>query len=436
MSQKTLNLLLAVAGLAVVVAFAALGYDVYRAARTGPRWRRRLVAAGLALLAMLGIPACEGTRAGDPPAPTAGPARSLADAPEWKRLTAVWREAEEVASGKRGAYPFDRKGKEKLLARLKQAEADVAALQAAGLVTAPEAGLLTADLARLTRGVGRKRPTELRMATCYKPIMVIPARDSLGRLTARLPLLQQLAEGGKLHADVVRKALVSVEADLAVLGQEPMLQRLTGAERAKAAEVRQAAAAEVAKLKAALKGGNGDGGHPSLETSADWKAITDAWAAAMPLATSRKSTTAQRKAADAKLEAAKAAAKRLADAGLLAPQEADLLVGEAANIRTDIYRDPPTDCKVTCYDMAYIPPARQSTQRLAKRLPLVEKLVAGGKVREAACAKIVAAIEADLAVLGDAKQLKALQGKQRDQAEKARDQAADALARLKNKLGS
>ena len=54
--------------------------------------------------------------AGDPPASTAGPARTLADAPEWKRLAATWREAEEVASGKRGAYPFNRKGKAKLLA--------------------------------------------------------------------------------------------------------------------------------------------------------------------------------------------------------------------------------------------------------------------------------------------------------------------------------
>ena len=41
-----------------------------------------------------------------------------------------------------------------------------------------------------------------------------------------------------------------------------------------------------------------------------------------------------------------------------------------------------------------------------------------------------------VALLGDAKQLKALHGEQRTQAEAARDQMAKALARLKNKLGS
>ena len=191
--------------------------------------------------------------------------------------------------------------------------------------------------------------------------------------------------------------------------------------------------AERQVLNAAL---SGEKPEASLERSPDWQTITDAWATAAPLARSHKSSTAQRKAVDAKFEAAKAAAKRLADAGLLATQEADLLVGEAVNIRADIYRDPPTDCKVTCYDMAYIPPAQQSFQRLAKRLPLVEKLLAGGKVNEAACAKILAAVEADLAVLGDAKQLKTLRGEQRAQAEAARDQMSTALARLKNKLGS
>ena len=435
MPQKTLNVLVAVAVLALIGAVALLGYDVYRSARTGPRWKRRLVAAGLALLAMLGIPACEeATEAGDPPAPTAGPARTLAGAPEWARLTATWREAEEAASGKRGAYPFDRKGREKLLADLKQAEADVAALQTAGLVTAPEAGLLAGDLAQLTRGVQGKRPTELKMARCYNLMIVIPARDSMGRLAARLPLLRQLARSEKLHPGVVRKVLASVEADLAVLGQEQMLQRLSEADRTKAEEVRQAAAAEVVKLKAALEGGNGGAAHPSLETSADWKTITDAWATAMPLATSRKSTTAERKAVDAKLEAAKAGAKRLADAGLLAPQEADLLVGEAANIRADIYRDPPTDCKVTCYDMAYIPPAQQSFRRLAKRLPLIEQLAAGPKLNRAVFAKIAAAVEADIAVLSEDKRLQALPEAERKQAATTRERARLIVDRLRLRL--
>jgi len=457
MPQKTLNLLLAVAGLAIVAAFAVLGYDLYRAACTGPRWKRRLVAAGLAVLAMLGIPACEETtQAGDPPAPTAAPARTLAEAREWKRLTATWREAEEVASGKRGAYPFDRKGKEKLLADLKQAEADVAALQTAGLVTAPEAGLLAADLAQLTRGVQGKRPTEMKMATCYKPMMVIPARDSMGRLAARLPLLRQLVDGDKLHPDVARKVLVSVEADLAILANKEMTGRLPETDRPKAEELRKpspsrssgsrpgsrarrstrrsrarAVAEQVVRLKARLAGKTLD---EALESADDWRIIADAWAAAMPLATSRRSTTAQRKAADAKLKAANAAATRLVDAGLLASQEADLLVGEAANIRADIYRDPPTDCKMTCYDMAYIPPAQQSFRRLAKRLPLIEQLAAGPKLNRAVFVRIAAAVEADIAVLSEDKRLQALPEAERKQAATTREKARLIVDRLRLRL--
>ena len=429
MSQKTLNLLLALGGLAVIAAIACVGLDIHRAAHTGPRWKRRLVAAGLALLAALGVPACEQASEAGGPA-TASAARSLTDTVEWKRLLATWREGEEVASGKRGAYPFDRKGKKRLLASIQQSWTDCGKLQAAGQFSVAEADLLKADLDRLALGVQAKRPTEMRMATCYKPMMHLPARDSLKRLTTRLPLLERLAGSQKLQSDVVRKTLVSVERDLAILGQQEDVDRLSEADRAKAAEIREAVAGHVARIKARL------GGKPSaaLDRSPDWQVITDAWATAVPLAKSRKSTTAQRKTVDAKFKAATAAAQRLATAGLLAPQEADLLTAEAANIRADIYRDPPTDCKFTCYDMAYMPPARVSFERLGKRLPVIEKLIAGGTVHPAACVKIVAAIEADLAVLSDAKQLKAIQGPQRAKIEASRDQARAALARLKQML--
>ena len=53
------------------------------------------------------------------------------------------------------------------------------------------------------------------------------------------------------------------------------------------------------------------------------------------------------------------AAAQLAKAGEIARAEADLLVAETHTIRNDIYREPPTDFKVTCYDMA-LPPAGPS----------------------------------------------------------------------------
>ncbi|HUT36498.1 MAG TPA: hypothetical protein VNE39_23625 [Planctomycetota bacterium] len=169
--------------------------------------------------------------------------------------------------------------------------------------------------------------------------------------------------------------------------------------------------------------------HP--DASADWKAIHDAWAAALPLAKTGRSTSAQRKAADDKMKDAAEAAKRLVAQGLLASQEAALLAVELANLRQDIYREPPTDSKVTCYDMAYLPPAQQSLQRLNKRLPLLEQLLEGGKVNPVAGAKIVAGIEADLAILNDAKKIQELRGDERSAAQAARDQAQRALQRLR-----
>ncbi|MBM4042029.1 MAG: hypothetical protein FJ290_26335 [Planctomycetes bacterium] len=167
------------------------------------------------------------------------------------------------------------------------------------------------------------------------------------------------------------------------------------------------------------------------DASADWQAIHEAWAAALPLAKTGKSTSAQRKAADDKMKAASEAAKRLVAKGLLAQQEADLLAMELANLRNDIYREPPTDFRGTCYDMAYIPPAQQSLQRLNQRLPLVEKLLEGGKVNPTAGGKIIAGIEADLAILKDPKHIEQLKGDERARADAARDKAAQAIQRLR-----
>lgn len=49
------TVLLAAAGLALLAALALAGADLYRAARTGPRWKRRLLSAALAVLSAVGI---------------------------------------------------------------------------------------------------------------------------------------------------------------------------------------------------------------------------------------------------------------------------------------------------------------------------------------------------------------------------------------------
>ena len=249
MSERALSFLLAAAGALAVALIALLGYDIYRAARTGPRWRRRLLGAGLAFLATFGLPACEGAEQRPPTVTDDGAeAKTLADAAGWKRLTATWRESQEIASGKRGPYPFSERGKKRALAALDRAVADVDALAVAGLLTQPEAGLLKLDLAELKLGVQAKRPTEMRMATCYEPMMMTPARDSMKRLAARLPLLEKLAAADKLQPDVVSRVLASVKQDLATLSKPQMIERLPDADRAKAKDLREAVAARVGSV--------------------------------------------------------------------------------------------------------------------------------------------------------------------------------------------
>ena len=50
MPQRALNLGLALVGLVAVLGLLVIGFDLHRASSSGPRWRQRLLAAGVALL--------------------------------------------------------------------------------------------------------------------------------------------------------------------------------------------------------------------------------------------------------------------------------------------------------------------------------------------------------------------------------------------------
>ena len=58
MPQRALNLVLALAGVVAVLGVIVIGFDLHRVSTSGPRWRRRLLAAGLALLGLAAPPSC------------------------------------------------------------------------------------------------------------------------------------------------------------------------------------------------------------------------------------------------------------------------------------------------------------------------------------------------------------------------------------------
>jgi len=55
MAARAMSIVLVVAGFAVALLLAILGFNLVRACRTGPRWKRRLIGAGLVLLLALGL---------------------------------------------------------------------------------------------------------------------------------------------------------------------------------------------------------------------------------------------------------------------------------------------------------------------------------------------------------------------------------------------
>ena len=349
-----------------------------------PVMSRQLVSILLGLSAVGGL-AASGCSADGPAIERSNDPLLHSDA--WKHLVNTWTEARDIAAGKRGDYPFDQKEKDKLLKALNACSGDLDQLAAAGLLTADETMLLKQELPRLIAGVQAKRPKEMAMATCYSP-MPYPAsaKSDIDRLADRLPLLQKLAESGTLHTLAVEKILDSIEQDIAPLSNDNSLKRFPAEEQIKSKALRLKAQQQIEAIRLTL----------ATQDSPQWKTIIAAWREATPLALSGVSTQKQRDHARQALADACKAANELAQAGSLSVAEVALLVAEAARIEKEIYRNPPTDSQVTCYDMMMISPARESLERLSQRLPLLQKLTASGHLNPVVADKVLPAIEADL----------------------------------------
>ena len=253
MPDRTAPLLLAIIGAVTVLFTAALYINVRNAARRGPRWRRRLLSAGLVLLASFGFYSGAAKAA---PAERAGwiaAKRGIAQTTEWKQIEAVWNDAVEVASGKRGSFPFDQAGKDKLRADLAAAKKAVQALGKAGRLSKAEVGLMVSDLDRLYSSVGSFRPSEMKAATCYKPTMYSGGARTLKWFEARLPLLEKMSADGNLKPAVLNKVLDRFDRDIAFLTDKNKSRDLKSAQRVRAAKLIEVAQKTIQVMRADLK---------------------------------------------------------------------------------------------------------------------------------------------------------------------------------------
>ncbi len=213
-------------------------------------------------LTMLGclLPGVAQADPGDPPPPGIPELEegleqgaALTQDATWAAMLPIWQEAAAIGAGERGPHPFDRAGKDALLTQLETSKLTVDGLQAGGLLSAPEAGLLKADVDALILAVGKKRPTEMEGATCYRPMMVVPMRDSGRRLEQRLPLLEQLATQGTLNAAVVERVLTQIEADIAVVAETGGGPGMTATDMVEIRETAERAQAQVTIVRAKLE---------------------------------------------------------------------------------------------------------------------------------------------------------------------------------------
>lgn len=444
MLQRGFFVLLGLAGILIVGLLIAKGVDPGRAAARGPAWKRRLIAAGLLLLGTIGVPWATGNGAAssDPKSQSAGakatPANtpasqtsSLGDDPRWQRLTTIWREAGAIGRGLKGPYPFDRAGQARILKDLEQAASEIRALQHEGLLSEPEAALLLQDRQTLVQEVESKRPTELQNATCYEPVWFRPADLSYQNLAARLPMLRKLAESRTLRPEALGRILASIEDDLQILANQQEFRQLNPDERATAERVRRDVENQLRTIR---QRGASVSAQPDEQRA--WKRLVDAWREAGAIGGSGKTTTPQRDNVKAQLEGALRDARGLVDSGVISGPEFDLLGKEAERLIAGVYALPPNDPLVPlCYSPAFILPAQKSMEQIAARLALLRQLADSGNIHPAVLRKLLPPMEADLTVLQNETDLKALPPADRENAARLAADTEPILRELKAMAG-
>jgi hypothetical protein len=144
------------------------------------------------------------------------PAGALTSRPEWKKVAQAWQVVPPLANGL-----STKDQREYAEGVLKEATAGIEKLAADGALLPSEKSLLLAECRRM-------RAAMYRFLDPDKRERFIPAEDSLKRLLAELPLLDELAQPSKCRPEVVDKLLPAVKDDLKVLADGDKLSALEG----------------------------------------------------------------------------------------------------------------------------------------------------------------------------------------------------------------
>lgn len=455
MPYRNPHLLWGVLGVLVVLALALAGVDARLSATRGPRWKRKLVGSGLALLAMLGLlscvePAGNTPGAGEPQSPAGdghvesskdaqpagirevlaqagivltGDESKLREMPEWRDFVRAWSEAREIVSGRAGAYPFTQKEKSELLQAMKRGVQDLRTLAKAGSMEKEAADILGAEMSALYPRVERVRPVEMKMATCYSPM---PAPDlvfqSSAFLRGRLDLLRKLeAEEGVAPA-VLGRVIQTLERHLHDLSAPRDGRPLSAGERAEIEKLR----AETKELMDRLRADavsqltKGDlGGNPKwVRIATLWKETTENLKRVDFL---RTFTREKRDALREEIAGLSEEADALEEEGAIGATEAEHLRKAIRRLvervkSTSATDDPPGP---TCYTPTPNPnpppPVWIHVEFLRARMHILDELAAQQKLHPETLEKILEGYESHLQALSDGTENEGLSREQKEE---------------------
>ena len=105
-----------------------------------------------------------------------------------------------------------------------------------GGISRVEADLLKLEFENVREAIFRHPPSDSNV-TCYRQMVIPPAKKSLVRLQNRLPHVEKLAAAKNLQPSVVEKLVEAMEQDLAVLAEENERKQLPASEIAVAEKV-------------------------------------------------------------------------------------------------------------------------------------------------------------------------------------------------------
>jgi hypothetical protein len=166
--------------------------------------------------------------------------------PQWQVISAAWDFAASLARWGRSTTAQRAEFDEKLAA----AKSALAELVQVGTISSAEAALVVAEGEKVRREVFRGPPREMHVR-CYRAMAIIPARESLTRLSQRLPLLKTVAESGRASPAVIEKILPTIREDVERLSSTKQLKSLSPAEQDQARQLAAQARQTLAEIEKA-----------------------------------------------------------------------------------------------------------------------------------------------------------------------------------------